>query len=76
MPNGDRTILKPSEVVWVRRPHPLDPYLSMTPMESAGIAIEIENLAKLYNRNYLLNDGRPGGLLVLKGEIDDDDKDE
>jgi len=43
-------------------------------MESAGVAIEIENLAKLYNRNYLLNDGRPGGLLVLKGDIDEDDK--
>jgi DNA modification methylase len=45
-------------------------------MESAGVAIEIENLAKLYNRNFLLNDGRPGGLLVLRGEIDDDDKEE
>lgn len=76
MPNGDKIIMKPDDVVWVRRPHPLDPYLSLTPMESAGVAIEIEVLAKLYNRNYLLNDGRPGGLLVLKGEIDEDDKSE
>lgn len=76
MRNGKKQILKPEDVIWVRRPHPLDPYLSMTPMESAGIAIEIENLAKLYNRNFLLNDGRPGGLLVVRGEIDDDDKDE
>jgi len=76
MPTGEKIIMNPDDVIWVRRPHPLDPYLSLTPMESAGIAIEIENLAKLYNRNYLLNDGRPGGLLVLRGEIDDDDKDE
>jgi len=76
MPNGEKIIMKPDDVIWIRRPHPIDPYLSMTPMESAGIAIEIENLAKLYNRNYLINDGRPGGLLVLKGEIDEDDKDE
>lgn len=76
MPDGKKMRLKPEDVVWVRRPHPLDPYLSMTPMESAGVAIEIENLAKLYNRNFLLNDGRPGGLLVLRGEIDDDDKNE
>jgi hypothetical protein len=48
----------------------------LTPLEACGVAIEIENLAKLYNRNYLLNDGRPGGLLVLRGEIDDDDKEE
>jgi phage portal protein BeeE len=40
------------------------------------VAIEIENLAKIYNRNYLLNDGRPGGLLVVRGEIDEDDKEE
>lgn len=76
MRNGTKMILKPEDVIWARRPHPLDPYLSMTPMESAGIAIEIENLAKVYNRNFLLNDGRPGGLLVVRGEIDDDDKDE
>lgn len=76
MRNGTKAILKPEDVIWVRRPHPLDPYLSLTPMESAGIAIEIENLAKIYNRNFLLNDGRPGGLIVVRGEIDDDDKDE
>lgn len=76
MPNGSIVNMKPKDVIWIRRPHPLDPYLSMTPLESAGIAVEIENLAKVYNRNYLLNDGRPGGLLVLRGEIDDDDKEE
>lgn len=76
MPNGSIINMKAKDVIWVRRPHPLDPYLSMTPLESAGIAVEIENLAKVYNRNYLLNDGRPGGLLVLRGEIDDDDKEE
>jgi len=76
LPNGNKILMKKEDVLWIRRPHPLDPYLSLTPMESAGIAIEIENLAKVYNRNYLMNDGRPGGILVVKGEIDDDDKDE
>lgn len=76
MPNGQRTILKPEQVLWFRHPHPLDPYLSMTPMESAGVAIEIENLAKFYNRNFLVNDGRPGGLLVVRGDMDEDDKEE
>jgi HK97 family phage portal protein len=76
MPQGNVVIMKPEDVVWIRKPHPLDPYLSLTPLESAGVAVEIENLAKIYNRNYLINDGRPGGLLVLRGEIDDDDKEE
>jgi len=76
MPDGNKKTIKPENVVWLRRPHPLDPYLSLTPMESAGVAIEVEQLAKLYNRNFLLNDGRPGGLLVLRGEIDPVDRDE
>lgn len=76
MRNGTKAILKPDDVIWIRKPHPLDPYLSLTPLESAGVAVEIENLSKIYNRNFLLNDGRPGGLLVVRGEIDDDDKDE
>ena len=76
LPNGGTKILAPESVLWLRRPHPLDPYRSMTPMEAAGVAIEIENLAKLYNRNFLMNDGRPGGILNVRGEIDDDDKEE
>jgi len=76
LPQGTKMVLKPEDVVWIRRPHPLDPYLSMTPMESAGVAIEIENFAKLYNRNFLINDGRPGGLLVVRGLLDEDDKEE
>lgn len=76
MHNVPKRILKPENVIWIRRPHPLDPYLSMTPMEAAGVAIEVENLAKVYNRNFLINDGRPGGLLVLRSEISEEDKDE
>lgn len=72
----EKRIIKPKDVIWIRRPHPLDPYLSMTPMEASGIAIEQETLAKLYNRNFLINDGRPGGLLVLRSEISEEDKDE
>lgn len=76
LPGYDRVFLKPEDVLWFKHPHPLDPYLSMTPLESAGVAVEIEILAKFYNRSFLINDGRPGGLLVVRGEMDDDDKSE
>lgn len=74
MPEKEKVKLDRNSVIWLRRPHPLDPYLSLTPLESCGVAIEIEMLAKIYNRNFLINDGRPGGLLVLRSEVDDDDK--
>lgn len=76
LPGSGRTVIPASDVLWFRHPHPLNPYLSMTPMESAGIAIEIENLSKFYNRNFLINDGRPGGLLVVRGDMDEEDKEE
>lgn len=72
----NKTVLRPEDVLWFRHPHPLDPYLSMTPMEAAGVAIEIENLSKFYNRNFLINDGRPGGLIVVRGDMDEEDKEE
>lgn len=64
------------DIIWIRRPHPFNPYSGMTPLESAGLAIETDWLAKLYNRNFLVNDGRPGGIVAVKGDIDDDNIEE
>ena len=41
LPTGDRQRLRPEQVIWLRKPHPLDPYRSLTPLEAAGMAIEI-----------------------------------
>ncbi len=61
-------------VLWVRKPHPIDPYSGVTPMESAGLSIDMDFYARMYNRGFLQNDGRPGGLLGVKGKMDPDDK--
>lgn len=53
-------------VIWLRFPHPLDPYRSFTPAEAAGIAIDTDWLASLFQANWLRNDGRPGGLVSVK----------
>ncbi len=74
--DGGETPLKPENVIWMRKPHPFDAYGALTPLEAAGLAIETDWLAKLYNRNFLLNDGRPGGLIILKGEASEEDKEE
>lgn len=66
----------PEEIVWLRRPHPFDPYGALTPLEAAGLAIETDWLAKMYNRNFLLNDGRPGGMVIIKGDMMEEDKEE
>lgn len=70
-------ILKPEQVIWVRaKPHPIDPYLQLTPLTAAGLAIETDFLARLFNRNFLMNDGRPGLLIGISGQVNTRDAEE
>lgn len=77
--NGDRPRLpvydpkKKAGVLWLRKPHPIDPYSGITPLEAAGISIDLDFYARLYNRNFLLNDGRGGQLVAVKGGLSPED---
>lgn len=62
-----------NNVLWVKFPHPLDPYASLTPLEAAGLSVEIDYFSRSYNRNFMANDGRPAGLLTIKGGLPEDD---
>ena len=73
---GKFEYLKPEDIIWTRLPHPVDPLAGLTPMEAAGLSIDTDVLARLYNRTFLQNDGRPGGIVGVKGEMDDDVADE
>jgi len=64
---------KRSGVLWIRKPHPTDPYSSITPLEAAGISIDLDFYARLYNRNFLLNDGRAGQIVAVKGGLSPED---
>lgn len=67
---------EPEEIIWLRLPHPFDPYRAMTVMDALGLSIETDWAARMYNRNFLLNDGRPGGLVVIKGDVMEEDQHE
>lgn len=59
--------IDPKNVLWFREPHPLDPYSGVTPLEAAGLSVELDYFARLYNVSFMRNDGRPGGVLAVKG---------
>jgi len=63
--------IDPENVRWFRDPHPTEPYSGMTPLEAAGMSVELDHFARLYNVMWLRNDGRPGGIVGVKGELDD-----
>lgn len=72
VPNQEERVVAPENVVWIRIPHPTDPYRGQSPLEACGLAIDIDYYSRIYNRNFMINDGRPGGILMVNGEIDDD----
>lgn len=60
---------QPSSILWVRAPHPLVMWKGMSPVQAAGMSIDLDKYARVYNRRFLQNDGRPGGLLSVKGAV-------
>lgn len=72
LPGGQKATVKAEDVLWIRLPHPTDPYSGMTPWQAAGLAIDTDWMARLYNREFLKNDARPGGIVGVHGEVDDD----
>jgi phage portal protein BeeE len=61
--------LKPEQVMWIRgRPHPQDPYAQVTPLMAAGLSADTDYLARVFNANWLRNDGRQSQLIALKAD--------
>lgn len=74
-PGNNRFIDKDS-VIWIKVPHPTDPYKGQTPLEAAGLALEFDYYSKVYNRNFVVNDNRPGGILIVNGDMEDEQAEE
>lgn len=68
--DGTLRQIEPDRVRWFREPHPTDPFSGITPLEAAGMSAELDYFARLYNVSFLKNDGRPGGVLAINGEMD------
>jgi HK97 family phage portal protein len=64
--DGGYREIDPKNVLWFRDPHPLDPYSGVTPLEAAGMSVELDYFARLYNVSFMRNDGRPGGVLAVR----------
>ncbi|MEU6756001.1 phage portal protein [Streptomyces sp. NPDC046685] len=57
--------LSPERVIWLRDPHPTDPFCGVTPLEAAGLSVDLDVKARTYNISFLDNDGRPGGIVGI-----------
>lgn len=59
-----------NSVLWVRSPHPTMMFRGMSPMQAAAMSADMDRAARWYNRRFMDNDGRPGGVLMVKGNVE------
>ncbi len=64
--------LEPEDVIFMRRPSPLDPYRGLGPVQSLMADIEADRSASQWMRNFFRNSAEPGGVIQFDEEMTDD----
>lgn len=67
--------LDPTTIRWVKNPHPESVWRSMTVLEALGLTVELDYFARVYARSFVLNDGRPGMMTAVEGDLTDEELD-
>lgn len=62
-PDGTKVPLTTEQVVFLRRPHPLDPYRGISAVSSVGWDLDADAAAARYNSNFFRNSAEPGGVI-------------
>lgn len=75
-PDGETVPLKNSEVIWLRQPHPLDPYSGMGAVEPLMPDIESARYISDWQRNFFRNSANPGGFVTFPERLSDEEFEE
>ena len=70
-PDGIKVPLRRDEVIFIRRPNPLDPYRGMGPIQSVLAYTDAEHYSAQWNRNFFLNGAIPGGIIEVENRLSD-----
>lgn len=70
-PDGERVPLETSDVMFMSRPDPRNPYRGLGPIKPSMLDIESTNAAAQWNRNFFLNSAEPGGIIEVPVNLDD-----
>ena len=75
-PSGEIIPLDLDEVIFLRRPNPLDPYRGLGPVQTVLTDLDSVRYGVEWNRNLFLNGAEPGGILQVEKRLSDDEFDE
>jgi len=70
-PDGEQVPLDIDEVIFIRRPNPLDMYRGMGPVQAVLTDLDATKYSAEWNRNFFLNSAEPGGLIEVDATLDD-----
>lgn len=71
-PDGTKVPLGLDEVIFMRRPSPLDPYRGMSAISTILVDIDGARAAREWNRNFFYNSAEPGGIIELETALGDE----
>jgi HK97 family phage portal protein len=72
-PGGEDVPLRTEDVIFLRRPHPTDPYRGLGAVQAILGDLDATYLSTEYNRNFFLNSATPGGVIQSENNISDED---
>ncbi len=65
-PNGQQLTFKPSEVIWLRYPNPMEEFAGLSPLAAARLAADVASAAMKSNYNLFKNGLQMGGAVFPK----------
>jgi HK97 family phage portal protein len=75
-PSGERVPLGTDDVIFQRRPNPLDPYRGMGVVQTILMDIDATRASAEWNRIFFENNAAPGGVIEVDRRLSDEEFDE
>jgi HK97 family phage portal protein len=75
-PNGEQVALRIEDVIFIRTPHPTDPYRGIGPVQALLTDLDAVRYSAEWNRNFFLNSAEPGGIIEVPNALSDPDFDQ
>ncbi|MFE2311664.1 phage portal protein [Streptomyces sp. NPDC059441] len=70
-PDGQEVALRKEDVVFIRTPHPTDPYRGIGPVQALLTDLDAVRYSAEWNRNFFLNSAEPGGIIEVPNGLSD-----
>ncbi|MFK0018201.1 phage portal protein [Streptomyces sp. NPDC090798] len=70
-PDGQQVALRKEDVIFIRTPHPEDPYRGIGPVQALLTDLDAVRYSAEWNRNFFLNSAEPGGIIEVPNGLSD-----